>query len=299
MCGIVGIFLKDPALEPELGKHLAAMLVTMTDRGPDSAGFAVYGSGTPDTVKLTLRVPQSFNLKDFQKALSKAVGLNIEATQRATHVVLAVPADKVQAVQAQLAALAPEAQLSSAGSFIELYKEVGLPADVSQRFDLAHMSGTHAIGHTRMATESAVTTAGAHPFSTGRDQCLVHNGSLSNHNQVRRRLIREGITFDTDNDTEVAAGYLTWRLGQGDDLGNALEASLKELDGFYTFVVGTESGFGVLRDPIGCKHAVMAETDQYVAFGTEFRALTVLPGIENARIFEPNPATVYFWDRAA
>ncbi|TAL80920.1 MAG: glutamine amidotransferase [Beijerinckiaceae bacterium] len=299
MCGIVGIFLKDPALEPELGKLLAAMLVTMTDRGPDSAGFAVYGSGTPDIVKLTLRVPQSFNLKDFQKALSKAVGVNIEATQRATHVVLAVPADKVQAVQAQLATLAPEAQLSSAGSFIELYKEVGLPADVSQRFDLAHMSGTHAIGHTRMATESAVTTAGAHPFSTGRDQCLVHNGSLSNHNQVRRRLIREGITFDTDNDTEVAAGYLTWRLGQGDDLGNALEASLKELDGFYTFVVGTESGFGVLRDPIGCKHAVMAETDQYVAFGTEFRALTVLPGIENARIFEPNPATVYFWDRAA
>lgn len=299
MCGIVGIFLKDPALEPELGKLLAAMLVTMTDRGPDSAGFAVYGSGTPDIVKLTLRVPQSFNLKDFQKALSKVVGVNIEATQRATHVVLAVPADKVQAVQAQLATLAPEAQLSSAGSFIELYKEVGLPADVSQRFDLAHMSGTHAIGHTRMATESAVTTAGAHPFSTGRDQCLVHNGSLSNHNQVRRRLIREGITFDTDNDTEVAAGYLTWRLGQGDDLGNALEASLKELDGFYTFVVGTESGFGVLRDPIGCKHAVMAETDQYVAFGTEFRALTVLPGIENARIFEPNPATVYFWDRAA
>jgi glutamate synthase domain-containing protein 1 len=182
---------------------------------------------------------------------------------------------------------------------MELYKEVGLPSDVSQRFDLAHMSGTHAIGHTRMATESAVTTAGAHPFSTGKDQCLVHNGSLSNHNQVRRRLIREGIAFDTDNDTEVAAGYLTWRLGQGDNLGDALEASLKDLDGFYTFVVGTESGFGVLRDPIGCKHAVMAETDQYVAFGTEFRALTVLPGIENARVFEPNPATVYFWDRAA
>lgn len=299
MCGIAGLFLKDPALEPELGKHLAAMLVTMTDRGPDSAGFAVYGNGTPNITKLTLRVPQSLNLKDLQKALFKAIGVDIEATQRGTHVVLAVPVEKVQAVQAQLATLAPEAQLSSAGSFMELYKEVGLPADVSRRFDLPHMSGTHAIGHTRMATESAVTTAGAHPFSTGKDQCLVHNGSLSNHNQVRRRLIREGIAFDTDNDTEVAAGYLTWRLGQGDNLGNALEASLKELDGFYTFVVGTETGFGVLRDPIGCKPAVMAETDQYVAFGTEFRALTVLPGIENARIFEPNPATVYFWDRAA
>jgi glutamate synthase domain-containing protein 1 len=299
MCGIVGLFLKDPALEPELGKHLAAMLVTMTDRGPDSAGFAVYGNGSPDVVKITLRVPPTSDLPQVQAALAKIVGPDIEAKQRGSHIVLAVPAAKAQAVQAQLAAALPGAQLSSVGSFMELYKEVGLPADVSRRFDLAHMTGTHAIGHTRMATESAVTTAGAHPFSTGKDQCLVHNGSLSNHNQVRRRLIREGISFDTDNDTEVAAGYLTWRLGQGDHLGDALEASLKDLDGFYTFVVGTETGFGVLRDPIGCKPAVMAETNRYVAFGTEFRALTVLPGIENARVFEPNPATVYFWDRAA
>lgn len=299
MCGIVGLFLKDPALEPELGKHLSAMLVTMSDRGPDSAGFAVYGNGAPETVKITLRVPQSFDIKDFQAALSKAVGLEIEATRRGSHIVLAAPSEKVSAVLAELPTLAPGAQLSSVGSFMEVYKEVGLPADVSHRFGLARMTGTHGIGHTRMATESAVTTAGAHPFSTGKDQCLVHNGSLSNHNQVRRRLIREGITFGTDNDTEVAAGYLTWRLGQGENLGSALEASLKDLDGFYTFVVGTETGFGVLRDPIGCKPAVMAETDQYVAFGSEFRALTVLPGIENARVFEPNPATVYFWDRAA
>jgi glutamate synthase domain-containing protein 1 len=299
MCGIVGLFLKDPALEPELGKLLEAMLVTMTDRGPDSAGFAVYGNGTPDVVKITLRVPSTFDVAQFRRALHKAVGQEIPTASRASHVVLSVDADKVQIILAELSTLAPDAQLSSVGSSMEVYKEVGLPADVSRRFDLAHMTGTHAIGHTRMATESAVTTAGAHPFSTGKDQCLVHNGSLSNHNQVRRRLVREGISFGTDNDTEVAAGYLTWRLGQGDHLGDALEASLKELDGFYTFVVGTETGFGVLRDPIGCKPAVMAETDQYVAFGSEYRALTVLPGIENARIFEPNPATVYFWDRAA
>jgi len=150
-----------------------------------------------------------------------------------------------------------------------------------------------------MATESAVTTAGAHPFSTGKDQCLVHNGSLSNHNELRRRLIREGIQFETENDTEVAAGYLSWRLGLGESLGDALGSSLKDLDGFYTFVVGTDAGFGVLRDPIGCKHAIMAETEQYVAFGTEYRALSVLPGIEKARVFEPNPATVYFWNHAA
>jgi glutamate synthase domain-containing protein 1 len=143
-----------------------------------------------------------------------------------------------------------------------------------------------------------VTTDGAHPFSTGLDQCLVHNGSLSNHNAVRRELIREGLSFATDNDSEVAAGYLTWRMRQGASLGDALKAALNDLDGFYTFVVGTESGFGVLRDPIACKPAVMAETDRYVAFGSEYRALADLPGIGQARMWEPEPATVYFWDRA-
>jgi glutamate synthase domain-containing protein 1 len=159
------------------------------------------------------------------------------------------------------------------------------------------MNGTHAIGHTRMATESAVTTEGAHPFSTGADQCLVHNGSLSNHNGVRRMLARQGVRMETENDTEVAAGYLTWRMREGARLDEALHAVLSDLDGFYTFVVGTETGFGVLRDPVACKPAVMAETDRYVAFATEYRALIVLPGIATARLFEPEPARVYFWER--
>ena len=176
-------------------------------------------------------------------------------------------------------------------------KEVGYPTGVAARFDLASMQGTHAIGHTRMATESAVTTLGAHPFSTGPDQCLVHNGSLSNHNNLRRELVRSGMTFETDNDSEVAAAYLTWRMQQGMNLGAALEKSLGDLDGFFNFVVGTRDGFGVIRDPIACKPAVMAETGQWVAFGSEYRALVGLPGIEQARVWEPEPATVYFWER--
>ena len=185
----------------------------------------------------------------------------------------------------------------AAGDAIEIYKEVGLPNAVARRFDLDAMTGTHGIGHTRMATESAVTTLGAHPFSTGADQCLVHNGSLSNHNNLRRQLTHDGITLETENDSEVAAAYLTWRMDQGLNLGEALEKSLDDLDGFYTFVVGTKNGFGVLRDPIACKPAVLAETDRYVAFGSEYRALVGLPGIEDARVWEPEPATVYFWER--
>ena len=199
---------------------------------------------------------------------------------------------RLQAIQT----LRPDIRIMGAGDVVEIYKEVGLPEAVVDRFDVRKMTGTHGIGHTRMATESAVTTMGAHPFSTGADQCLVHNGSLSNHNNVRRELIREGMKFETENDTEVAAAYLSSQMAHGKNLGEALEGTLSDLDGFFTFVVGTKNGFGVVRDPIACKPAVMAETDQYVAFGSEYRALTKLPGIDNARVWEPEPATVYFWE---
>jgi methylamine---glutamate N-methyltransferase subunit A len=301
MCGIVGLFLKDPALEPELGQYLAAMLETMTGRGPDSAGFAVYGAGDADTVKLTLRMAPGHHADAALIAgrLTEVLGCDVSYRAASSHVVLSLPAAREAQAITELSAIAPDARVQSVGERMEVFKEVGLPADVASRFGLAGMQGTHAIGHTRMATESAVTTDGAHPFSTGRDQCLVHNGSLSNHNDLRRRLRREGVNFATENDSEVAAGYLSWRLARGESLGAALEHSLSALDGFFTFVVGTQSGFGVLRDPIACKPAVMAETDAWVAFGSEYRALAMLPDIRNARVFEPDPATVYFWERAA
>lgn len=295
MCGIVGLFIKDKALEPRLGAMLSQMLEVMTDRGPDSAGFAVYGASEPGRVKLTLRAPEGY---DFE-GLKDRLGGSSTLVGRETHAVLSVPEADVDVVKARIAEIAPEVTVVGAGACMELYKDTGLPRDVAGRFKLAEMSGSHGIGHTRMATESAVTTNGAHPFSTGDDQCLVHNGSLSNHRGVRRELERQGVTVKTDNDSEVAAGYLSWRMSEGRSLGEALEDSLGDLDGFFTFVVGTETGFGVLRDPIACKPAVMAETDEYVAFGSEYRALAGLPGIENARVWEPEPAKVYFWDRKA
>jgi glutamate synthase domain-containing protein 1 len=298
MCGIVGLFIKDKALEPRLGELTSAMLSTMCERGPDSAGFAVYGSSKAGTAKIT--VQSATPEKDFAglaEALKKATGAAVKIDQKSTHAVLTLPADKVDAARAAIRASHPGVRIMGSGDAIEIYKEVGYPTDVAERFDLVHMSGTHAIGHTRMATESAVTTLGAHPFSTGADQCLVHNGSLSNHNNLRRELKHDGMTFETDNDSEVAAAYLSWRMKQGLNLGEALQKSLEDLDGFFTFVVGTKNGFGVVRDPIACKPAIMAETDQYVAFGSEYRALAGLPGIDKAKIWEPEPATVYFWER--
>lgn len=294
MCGIVGLFLKDRSLEPRLGEMLTAMLITMTDRGPDSAGIAIYGGETPGRSKMTVQSDDPDTaFSDLGAKLQDAAGGPVNVTVKSTHAVLDIPAGSTAKVRAALNEMG--IRVMSFGDSLEIYKEVGLPKDVAGRFELAKMSGTHGIGHTRMATESAVTTMGAHPFNTGPDQCLVHNGSLSNHNSLRRKLRREGIHIETENDTEVGAAYLTWKMQNGATLGEALESSLQDLDGFFTFVVGTKDGFGVVRDPIACKPAVMAETDQYVAFGSEYRALVDLPGIETARVWEPEPATVYFW----
>lgn len=297
MCGIVGLFLKDTKLQPQLGAMLTDMLVTMTDRGPDSAGIAIYGDGRDAGSKLTVQSHDpAADFADLDLFLKDLTGLSVSVTVKNTHAVVESSAQDLEVIRTALAEHRPTIRVMSAGNIIEIYKEVGLPKDVAQRFDVASMSGSHGIGHTRMATESAITTMGAHPFSTGADQCLVHNGSLSNHNSLRRSLKREGMSFETENDSEVAAAYLTDRMNKGSNLGEALESSLDDLDGFFTFVVGTKDGFGVVRDPIACKPAVMAETDQYVAFGSEYRALVNLPGIEDARVWEPEPATVYFWE---
>lgn len=297
MCGIVALFAKNPLFQPRLGEHLSAMLTVMTDRGPDSAGFAIYGAGEAGRTKMTLRAPAEIG--DLAAAMALALGIAIEAAPHDTHLLVTLPTAHAVAARRWLAAHRADIEVVGAGERIELYKEVGLPGDIARRFGLARMTGTHGVGHTRMATESAITTNGAHPFSTGADECLVHNGSLSNHNNVRRDLIRKGLRFQTANDSEVAAGFLTWRMREGDSLTRALESCLDTLDGFYTFVIGTRDGLAVLRDPISCKPAVMAETQDYVAFGSEYRAMAMLPGIAAARVWEPEPARAYVWEHAA
>ena len=299
MCGCVGLFAKSPEIEESLGAHLSAMLVQMSDRGPDSAGVAIYRDGVElGASKLTLF--SSDRLQDWDALaaeLANAFGGSPQLEVRASHAVFVVDAEAGEA-DAWIRNAHPELRVMSAGRSIEIYKEVGRPEEFARRFDLASLSGTHALGHTRMATESRVTTEGSHPFSTGLDVCLVHNGSLSNHNRLRERLRREGLTFQTENDTEVAAAYLAWRLREGESLEGALESCLDDLDGFYTFLVGTVDGFAVLRDGIACKPAVIAETDDWVAMASEWRAIAALPGAADAREWEPAPAVVYAWERA-
>jgi methylamine---glutamate N-methyltransferase subunit A len=299
MCGIVGLFAKSFLVEERLGSELAAMLGQMSERGPDSAGVAVYRDPVPSGAsKLTLHsVDPREDWDALGRQLGEAFGGAREPSVRASHAVVVVDADASEAEE-WVRSNRPDLRVMSAGSVIEIYKETGLPHEFVRQFRLDELTGTHALGHTRMATESRVTTAGSHPFSTGFDLCLVHNGSLSNHNRLRENLRREGIEFQTENDTEVAAGYLAWRMREGASLEQALEGCLEDLDGFYTFAVGTADGFAVLRDPIACKPAVLAETDEWVAMGSEWRAISVLPGAADAETWEPQPGVVYVWEKA-
>ncbi len=295
MCGIVGLFTKTPKHRPELGRLTALMLHEMRDRGPDSAGFAIYDEGVAGQTRVT--VLAEYTTPDWDvigKDLAITLGAEVEVRPIRDHAVFVTNGDGRAARQWLIDEVA-ELDVLSYGRQIELFKSVGDPDLVAVNYDLAGRSGTHAIAHTRMATESAVTTNGSHPFATGADTCLVHNGSLSNHNQLRERLMAAGESFQTENDTEVAAGYLSWRLREGDDIELALKNALVDLDGFYTFAIGIENGFAILRDPIACKPAVVAETDDWVAMSSEYRAIAQLPGVNDAQVWEPDPGRIYTW----
>jgi amidophosphoribosyltransferase len=296
MCGIVGLFLKNPDYQVDLGLHITSMLGEMSERGPDSSGIAIYRQPAPEGYeKITLQTADpAFDWPGLGDEITAALGDAAKLREVGSHCVLAVAAAPGE-IRAWLTANHPDIRIVSLGRVIEIFKDVGLPNDVTARFGIAALEGTHALGHTRMATESAVTTEHSHPFSTGDDLCLVHNGSLSNHNRLRRWLCRRGMEFRTDNDTEVAAGYLAYRIGTGANLREALEAGLVDFDGFFTFAIGTRDGFAVVRDAISCKPAVMAETDDWVAMASEYRSIAQLPGAKTATIWEPQPEVIYTW----
>jgi glutamate synthase domain-containing protein 1 len=300
MCGIAALQLRNPLLYPRMGSLLSSMLCQIVDRGPDSAGLAVYntpGLVSPGTSTLSLLgrdqgIPLDAITRELEKLLPASVAAAVQVVGDTTLVSAAVGTDLlVKAVSETL----PGSTIIGRGEHVAVMKSVGHPMEIAAEHGLEAMAGSQGLSHTRMATESAVTAGGSHPFSVADDLCLVHNGSFSNHATVRRDLKREGVVFDSENDTEVGARFVASRLQQGDTLEEALVNLGKVLDGFYTLVVTTADSMAVVRDPIACKPAIIAETDDYVAMASEYRALAALPGIENARIFEPEPGKVYTW----
>ena len=296
MCGIVGLLLKKPELRDQLGQLAMPMLIGMTERGPDSAGLAVYTQELTGTQrKYSLYAPRwEYDWAGFESAFVGKFGGGVAIAIKGNHAVLTCsePVDKVRPWVRQAF---PKLHLLAAGRLMDIYKDVGSPAEVAGRYQFEKLAGSHLVAHTRMATESAVTPDRAHPFTAGEDFCLVHNGSLSNPYQIRRRLEPLGIGFETDNDTEAACRYFEWRMREGDDLETAIHKGFEELDGFYTFLMGTAVELALVRDAFACKPAVVAETDDYVAISSEFRSLAKLPDVKNATIFEPVPEEVYVW----
>jgi glutamate synthase domain-containing protein 1 len=300
MCGIAALQLRNPSLHPRMGSLLSSMLCQIVDRGPDSAGLAVYN--TPSLVSPGMSTLSLLGRDQGMTTAAITAGVaalltsdaspSVQVVGDTTLVSAAVGTDLlVKAVSETL----PGSTIIGRGRHVAVMKSVGQPMDIAADHGLEAMAGSQGLSHTRMATESAVTAGGSHPFSVADDLCLVHNGSFSNHATVRRELKREGVVFDSENDTEVGARYVASRLKQGDTLEEALVNLGTVLDGFYTLVVTTADSMAVVRDPIACKPAIIAETDNYVAMASEYRALAGLPGIDNARIFEPEPGKVYTW----
>jgi glutamate synthase domain-containing protein 1 len=287
---------KKPSLRHRLGELMVPMLTGMTERGPDSAGLAVYTAPVSEGHR-KLSLYSGEHAVDWSELLGRlrhAIGETHEIAPHGNQAVLTTAADADQ-VAAWLKRHAPGIAVLSVGQSIDLYKDVGAPADIARRYRFGELHGTHLVGHTRMATESAVTPAHAHPFTAGRDFCLVHNGSLSNPHLVRKHLEPLGIEFETDNDTEAACRFFEWRLREGDDLEQAVERGFSQLDGFFTFLMGTDRELLIVRDAFACKPAVVAETDDYVAIASEFRSLAHLPEIGQASLFEPKPEEIYSW----
>jgi amidophosphoribosyltransferase len=296
MCGIVGLLVKKPQLRAQLGALMVPMLTGMTERGPDSAGLAVYTDPVVGR-QHKLSLYRGMHAVDWTELLAR-LGTEVSGSHRVhavgNHAIVTTDAEPDD-VAAWLVAHAPEVAVLSIGRSIDLYKDVGAPAEIADRYGFRGLRGSHLVGHTRMATESAVTPAHAHPFTAGRDFCLVHNGSLSNPHLVRKKLEPLGIEFETDNDTEAACRFFEWRLREGDDLRTAVQRGFSELDGFFTFLMGTDVELLIVRDAFACKPAVVAETDDYVAIASEFRSLAHLPDIAHASLFEPKPEEIYSW----
>jgi methylamine---glutamate N-methyltransferase subunit A len=296
MCGIVGLFVKTPSMRDQLGELMLPMLIGMSERGPESAGLAVFR----DPVEAARRKYSVYSGRDvsgwddFTRAAQRDLGSDSTVDVHANHAVVETSAEPPR-VKSWLATHYPTHHLLSVGRSIDLYKDTGSPSEVAERYEFSRLTGSHVVGHTRMATETAVTPARAHPFTAGEDFCLVHNGSLSNPYSVRRKLEPLGIAFETDNDTEAACRFLEWRMREGDALEAALEKGFDELDGFYTFLMGTQDELALVRDAFSCKPAIVAESDDYVAISSEFRSLARLPGVKNANIFEPKPEQIYVW----
>jgi glutamate synthase domain-containing protein 1 len=311
MCGIAGIIYRNGGGEHRVGADMTAMLQAMKHRGPDSTGYALYRPAAENYV-MHVKLAESNGQVDFDlearlrrqreevQARLRAMGAEARAVDSTTDHAMTVTFDFDGDLK-QLADYVEDVrgtEVLSLGRALEIVKDLGDANTVAADYKLNDYIGTHAIGHARMATESDVDIANAHPYWAYPfpDVAVVHNGQLTNYHMWRRRLERLGHRFQSDCDSEIIAVYLAERMAQGDSLEDSMRRSLDELDGVFTYICVTEDALGVAKDELGAKPLVLYESDEIVALASEEIAIRKVIDRE-IETYDPYEGEVLVWTR--
>ncbi len=309
MCGIAGLIHRGK--NADVGSEMTAMLQSLKHRGPDSTGFALYGLPSEDQYVMRFKVAEQEDMKhgfDIHQAVidrrSKVndrlekLGANIVSEETSTEYAhrytfrfggdMRKLADYVEDIDG--------AEILSIGKGLELVKDLGDAAEVSGQYSLTGFQGTHAIGHTRMATESDVDIRSAHPYWAYpfNDVSVVHNGQLTNYWTYRRAMERKGHRFMSNCDSELIAVYVADRIDSGDDLESAMHRSVDELDGVFTYLVATSDALGMAKDVMAAKPMVLYESDDFVGLASEEVAIrSIFPN--EIETWDPYEGEVRVW----
>lgn len=300
MCGIIGYMNRSTSASPPLGGIMLSMLQALGSRGPDSAGVALYGDSGEGALVLRVKLGDGGDPRALGQRIQARVG-QLGKLRGATVVseYLRLVVDDVSdlnALQREIEALSPTVEVISAGHRLEVAKQVGSPEALDRAYGVAAFRGSHGIGHTRLSTESRVDLSHSQPFWAhgAPDLATAHNGHITNYHKLRRQYEMRGHRFYTENDSEIIGMYLAERMARGDDLEAALRASVRDLDGSFSYLASTADAIGFAKDPFGLKPLIVAETDAFVAVATEEVALRRAFG-PDFEAHEPHPRTVRVW----
>jgi glutamate synthase domain-containing protein 1 len=288
MCGIAGYLhlsngsSTEPA--PPVGRIVLSMIEALGCRGPDSAGVALCGPQHPESLVLRVKLGEHGDLAAFA-AEAECAAARFHATgftQTGSYLRFAVPvATDLNDLTAAIEAVSPDMEVVSAGTTLEILKQVGSPSKLEGTHRVSEFQGTHGLGHTRLSTESRVDLSHSQPFwgHGCPDLAVVHNGHITNYHQLRRKYEQVGVRFYTENDSEIIGIYLARHLNAGKSLESGLQSMLRDMDGSFSCLVLTARELGFVKDPFAFKPLVVAETDRFVALATEEVAIrAAIPG---------------------
>lgn len=319
MCGIAGLIHKGSGSGADIGVEMTSMLQALKHRGPDSTGFGLYGAeNAKNHYVMRFKVAEQADLlnthkkggldihrhiKERKEAVDQRldeIGAKVHKDEQATEYAyryvfefsgeLRIVIDLVEDIEG--------VEVLSIGQSLELIKDLGDADHVSGQYHLGSFHGTHAIGHTRMATESDVDIRSAHPYWAYpySDISVVHNGQLTNYWTGRRKLEHEGHRFVSNCDSELIGVYLANRMERGDDLESAMERSIHELDGVFTYLVATEDALGMAKDTMAAKPMVLYESDNFIGLASEEVAIrSIFP--HEIDTYDPYDEEVRVWHR--